>query len=414
MSLVPRIPQELVNKILEELDSLEAADRNTLRACCIVSSSFHDHAQERLYRSLSMTLSSSPALKATADALINVLTSSHRLRSFVESLAIRFQGGQSSYPYFDITLKLPRLSHLTLSNEKESRDRVSWLVLRAGLRSSLSELLRSSSLRVLSISHICFIPALLISSCAHLRELHLWDIIFLKSDQDGNAPWNTPCTPSISPTQTYLESLSLRITARPRLLCDTLTHPASSLSITRLRRLTIEIWDNEDFTGCQELLELTGPSLEAFTLKFIQQFLGDLILPTLPKLQHLTIINPNHRTIQRLPSLLDSTHVKDVSLTIDDYLCRWDHHFRFVAGYWQRIDEAMCTTHPSANLRITVEHTSRASADPGGDARNYFTSNMPRLFAAGRLCVELGWRDFQTHLEMVIPLNPALIHRPQE
>ncbi|KAF8069856.1 hypothetical protein FPV67DRAFT_1667774 [Lyophyllum atratum] len=412
MSVLPRIPQELVNKILEEFDSLDDGDRDTLRTCCIVSSSFHDPAQERLYKSLYLALSLLPTLRARNDALIKILTSSHRLRSFVESLSIRFHVGESSYWNLesDIILELPRLSHLSLSTYEEFGARASWSALRGGLRTNLSELLQSSSLRVLSISHVCFFPASLISSCAHLRELHLWNILCLGSGQDGNAPH----TPSIHPTQTYLESLSLRITTLPRRLYDTLTHQASALSIARVRRLRIEIWDNEDFTGCQELLEFTGPSIEAFTLKFIQPLLGDLILPTLPKLQHLTIIKADDRTIKRLPSLFNSTHIKDVSLTIGEYLCSRDGPFRFVARYWQQIDEAMHTTHPSANLRITVEHTIGASVDPGGDARNYFISNTPRLFAAGHLSVELGWRDFQPHLETVIPLNPTSIHRPRE
>ncbi|KAG5644534.1 hypothetical protein DXG03_008188 [Asterophora parasitica] len=263
---LPALPQELIDVIIENL----AGDSTNLQACSLVSSSFREPAQRRLFRAIYIHLDE------TLDAsLIHAtqITSSPRLASFVESLKIHFHFRSCLFKtrvsWDGPPLILPRLRHLEL-NVIDSGFGMYFKLLPHTVQDNLLRLMDSPQLEHLVVRAIKF-PLRILHSLDQIKHLELFPPFACMLKRDPlPLPYHALTPNSSGPG--CLDTLSLidgmRDTAAFDEILAAFEAPTSTVSLDRLRGLAGLIEGTESIRGLQRMLDLAGGTLEALSITF--------------------------------------------------------------------------------------------------------------------------------------------------
>ncbi|KAF5373979.1 hypothetical protein D9615_009934 [Tricholomella constricta] len=254
--VLPIFPQEIINLIVGMVDGRLSVLkrrhmlRRTLKACCLVSWSFRNPAQERLFKALS--LGCSPMYKSDT-ALISALSSSPRLCGFVRSLRIFLRAGCSTNlePF---STALTHLRHLTLSADVRS---LPWTSLPHEFRSNVRDIIRGPSLRSLELLRIQNFPTTVLSCCAHLESLSITHTSFQSSFGESLSSLL-----SNSQRHGYLRTLTVNDCEATEPLRSALIDPASPLSIARLEQLFLSLDSPRYLPECRGWLDVVGTRLD--------------------------------------------------------------------------------------------------------------------------------------------------------
>jgi len=388
MSLHPILPQEIIDEIIEDV-SYPDAEYATLTACSLVSSSFRDTAQKVLFRGITISLSRPDTTRYTVPA--SVLTSSRRLCNLVEYINVFINSPDAKWDIFPL---LPRLQRLSIQPGKSWATR--WSDLPDTFTCNLYDMFRWPSLRSLNISFITDFPIFSICASRQLTTLGITHVTFdTQPNTTAFATAPQPVAECAVHERGYLQSLSIygfRDTIRT--LQSTLSDPSSHLSISRLRKLSID-GSSESAAIFYEVIGTTTSHLEDLELGMMIDAPDlALVLPHLPRLRHIRFIPRDLLQlihIERILALFPDTHnLSQVSINGTSELCVPDHEDGTTVGVWQALDSLLtreCHATEFKELSISI----RMLTDMGECLRVFFETSMPQLLAESRLVVTVSY-----------------------
>ncbi|KAG6873128.1 hypothetical protein C0995_002502 [Termitomyces sp. Mi166 len=260
----PVFPLETFSIILEQVpysnnpQSIRKNDSEsavTLVNCSLVSSSFRDIAQRRLFKDVTVEL---PSFSNGSTPLNEILSSSARLRTFVVKLRLVI------YPKIITTqdefhLDLPNLVDLWITGGSRAPFDWKMMLLTKAYESKLYTLMRGPALSRLMLRHINNFPISALNNCGQLKELCVKGVGF---DNIGTCNILSPMHP------TYLETMDLSDDCNFPELVTALIKPSSSLSIARLRKLSLDIFNEATCTALKMALDEAGAYLDDLELVF--------------------------------------------------------------------------------------------------------------------------------------------------
>ncbi|KAF8066491.1 hypothetical protein FPV67DRAFT_1495026 [Lyophyllum atratum] len=265
----PRVPQELINTILQEL----AGARSTLQKCSLVSHSFRDPSQKHLFHSI--TIFHDNKNQPRNRALLDMLLSNPRLGTYVESLTLFFNDAFEEKSLSNILSLLRHIQSLQLDCEQHtaSLNMMYWKALGEDFMIELRRILRSSQLRNLCLGNV-LVPyeyLLRLSQLEELRLQHTLPISCFYGDSVSSFP--LPLEPSATRNQGYLKRLYVDQADACKGLLETF-HSASalsSLSLSRLHRYEAWILDDAHVQCFQQILDVASDALEFVSVVTIRE-----------------------------------------------------------------------------------------------------------------------------------------------
>ncbi|KAJ6471105.1 hypothetical protein C8R47DRAFT_748901 [Mycena vitilis] len=264
-SLVPRFPQELLDKIIAE----NGADKPTLRSCALVCRAFVPSSQAQIFSEIHLV--EQPA--DDTQQLYNILVNKPPLRSILRILTVELEHGDDREQYYaylvSILQLLPSVTSFTLFNMASQ-----WCDFPNHLRTAICGFCERSDLISLRLCGLKTFAELeeftqLVGSPA-LKELVL-RAVFLPIPKDGG----TPRSSHIGLTALDLDFVN--------------TWLIEGVSLSMLRRLHVA-WDADTLPSVRRLLNAL-PSLENLTLKAYNFMIFDDFSNALSlNLKHLRIL----------------------------------------------------------------------------------------------------------------------------
>ncbi|KAG6883110.1 hypothetical protein C0993_007778 [Termitomyces sp. T159_Od127] len=259
----PVFPPEIFDIILEQIPYSADAESeredseytSTLVNCTLVSSSFRDRGQRRLFDDVNIHL---PPFNKGHSTLNHILASSARLRTFVHKLhlAIRPKIAQGQVEF---NPALPNLTDLWIIGS--SRAQFNWNDVKA-YQSSIYTLMRGSTLYRLTIRNVYNFPVSALGNCSQLRELSTNYVKY----NDTDFPLSTSPVP-----QTYLRTIhSSDITFYK--LATALVEPSFPLSAARLQKLSLVVPNETTSAALEVILDEAGAFLDDLELTFHSGF----------------------------------------------------------------------------------------------------------------------------------------------
>ncbi|KAG6899428.1 hypothetical protein C0993_010371 [Termitomyces sp. T159_Od127] len=252
------LPQEIQQLVLS------FALRPALLSCSLTCSALRDTAQRHLFRDVSIRLPD------TGSTLGHTLTSSKRLRAFVQRLHIVLEPvlPRTSYSSFP---SLQNLVHLDITGDN-LQEPLDWTWLLGAdwdaCKRDLFRMMCLPTLRTLRIYNIYEFPVDVLAVCGQLEELDV-DGSELARGADTDCELVRAMCPC---TRGSLQSLCFSYYTFP-LLVETLRRcPASCMSLARLERLRLSIFDRDTEQAVREVLTMAAASLRHLELCFEPYF----------------------------------------------------------------------------------------------------------------------------------------------
>ncbi|KAF8209157.1 hypothetical protein K438DRAFT_1811845 [Mycena galopus ATCC 62051] len=261
------IPQELVEVILVDFDSVE--DKDSLESISLTATNFAGPAQRVLFRSLGLDCHKKPG---SLDRAFALLSGSPHIASYVKDLAIQLPLKTTPEPHHLLERLLPQFSQVrrfVLNGVG-----ISWDYLQPGLQLALSTFLLDTSFEKLHLIHISDMPGALIRIAAQTSAVLSLQNVFIKSispmpEAESRPDQNLRLTHLMLSSPHGMQSL----------LCRQLMLPSCTANILRL-----EV-DQSPFSA--ELLRAIAPTLTELSLNCI----GTDHPFTLPFLPHLVTLD---------------------------------------------------------------------------------------------------------------------------
>ena len=220
---MPRLPQELIDVIINQVN-----DRNTLKACSLVASSFVCSSQRLLFHTIDLDDGFRISRKRAYARFLRVLTLNPLLGTYVRSLRLGDDSDNSSFARsWIINAKnlpqlfqlLPQLEIFSLTFNSDER---SWKSIPADIRSAFERLFFLPTVQAVSLEFIRDFPPQLLFGLMRLNRLSLSFV-----DIDAN---DTHCHLVVS----ELRELHLRGTPPSTIAAITRCLPQSSPTLRRL------------------------------------------------------------------------------------------------------------------------------------------------------------------------------------
>lgn len=289
-STVPRIPQEIINIIIEKL----SAEKTILRACSVVSSSFRGPAQAHLFRSITINLNLDDEERNEHFRIF--LTARPRICSYVQWLVLRLPDPEAADLLLPLLPKLTNVCKLNLIGGVGGTQN-DWASFSNPFKAAFLQLLWLPSLHRLELNYTNF-PFPYLRFCTHLKSLVLLHRLYgnpLKAE-DTPEPSLSPLLsavglPNRGTQQGYLQNLDMGNWVALQKLLAAVQHPTSTLSLERLESFNSRVGQPEDITEIQNLLALSRPSLRRLSFNISLDTLASPrpmpSLQALPKLERL-------------------------------------------------------------------------------------------------------------------------------
>lgn len=258
----PVFPVEIFDVILEQIpcnaQAVSAREYSestfTLSNLSLVSSSFRDRGQKRLFNDANVHL---PPLTKGHSILNRVLSSSARLRSFIIKLRLAVSPTITN-SQVEFNPVLPNLTDLCIVGY--SRTQFNWSDTKP-YQSRLYTLMGGPTLSRLTIRNIYNFPISVLGSCSQLEELSTRYVKYNDTDF-VNIPIAT------SPVhQTYLKTISSSDFAFPNLV-TALISPSFPLSAARLQKLSLVVPNQATCAALKIILDEAGAHLADLELSF--------------------------------------------------------------------------------------------------------------------------------------------------
>lgn len=209
-STVPRLPQETVCPIVDELAILPDLSRDerreTLAACSTASSAFQDPCQIHIFRHLVITAWN----EANGEAYNRLCATSPRICDYVKSLSLSPRWGSedmnASYLFSGTLLQLPNMHTFSLQPHWGSPC-MRWGTISDMFRNNILSLLQSPALTTLTLHSIEDIPTIVLCLCSRLQNLTMTDCRFIDIGVNDNQ--DTPASAETFQTQMSTENLCI-------------------------------------------------------------------------------------------------------------------------------------------------------------------------------------------------------------
>ena len=250
---MPRLPQELIDVIINQVD-----DRKTLKACSLVASSLVCSSQRLLFHTVDLDNAILTSRKKAYARFLRLLILNPLLGTYVRSLRLGDDsedfGFSRSWIIHAKNLPqlfqlLPRLEIFSLTFNSDERN---WKSIPAEIRSAFERLFYLPTVQSVSLEFIRGFPPQLLFELMRLKQLSL---SFVDVDAIGN---DIHCHLAVS----ELRELHLRGTPPPTIAAITRCLPRSSPT---LRRLAITPTLEPGFcTAISELMIAVGSNITHF------------------------------------------------------------------------------------------------------------------------------------------------------
>ncbi|KAJ7703429.1 hypothetical protein B0H16DRAFT_1589022 [Mycena metata] len=264
--MVPHLPQELIEAIVEEVPS------ESLAACSLTAIAFVACSQRRLFRW--MSLSDIPAYERAA----RLLASSPHLGPYFRYLDLDLKEVPQDYCHLESILAgLSEIEFLAISGDYDGYDRSSSNQI--GDQPSLIDFLSLATLRCLALFGLVDVPASLVARAFSLFEEILLSLITIANDEDQDSE------SSSSPTALWHIGVS---TDSDESVLAFLLHPKRIRSLHHLQRLSVvfpPIPDSRQHRF-EELLFTCSENLDSLELELET---SPTYIPTLPVLTRLQL-----------------------------------------------------------------------------------------------------------------------------
>ncbi|KAG6899370.1 hypothetical protein C0993_010835, partial [Termitomyces sp. T159_Od127] len=247
------IPQDLIIQIIDLLGEDAAA----LKACSLVSSSFRDHSQRHLFRSITLDFKHPSQQILLHEAFM----SNPALPDFVLYLEVILLKCRAVAAY-DVLRQLHRVRGVTLDPDYDDFE-TRWKDLHIQTRDSLTCVICLPTCQYLSLGSNIYFPREFLVQLTHLRHFHFTCASSLISHHQEDT--DKECHPQLTQGEGFLESLGT-FNYMPSTL-ELLRSPAP-LPLARLRRCFLQTMLNPDL---QALFDLC-PLLEMVHLNVISSF----------------------------------------------------------------------------------------------------------------------------------------------
>ncbi|KAG5335334.1 hypothetical protein C0989_001390 [Termitomyces sp. Mn162] len=244
----------------------------TLVNCSLTCSSLRKNAQKRLFHDVSIYFPNSKYNSSCRPNLLNqVLMSNERLRGFVTKLRIVLESTlPRSYASFP---SLPNLTHLNITGDN-FQEPLDWTWTLGSdwdtCKSDIFKMMHVPTLRSLEIYNIFEFPVGVLLTCGQVQELYV-DSSSVTLDVNTNII-DSGLLPLLPPQRGHLEGLGFFDLTFPLLVKALKSNPSSPLSITRLQKLKLSVFDRESENAVQEVLRLTAGSLKHLEIRFEPSF----------------------------------------------------------------------------------------------------------------------------------------------
>ncbi|KAG6843817.1 hypothetical protein H0H87_012968 [Tephrocybe sp. NHM501043] len=331
---IQRFPDELYEKIVSQVDK---EDKQTMESCSLVNSVFREVAQRILYRSIVTTAYSytnrGPHTKPR-------WRTSARLCGYIEELLI--------YIAIEIITEIPdmqplsRLKAMTLCYTEFTDYGVEWFEVPHQERRKVYELISAESVRFLRLERISGFPAKALAACKNLNSLVLIESVVSDQDEDGIGF-------KADPTQPQGNICSARVinTSTEPLLETLFYSPASLTSMASLMKLEFLINDDETYEDCQDLLDLTAPSLTELRLAVENSYIKELRLPNPHILRRIEFYPEDFADFFTVVPFLDSLPANNTlqEIFILDYDIFLSAKDMLTFEYWGQLEMALMRLH---------------------------------------------------------------------
>ncbi|KAG6873172.1 hypothetical protein C0995_002021 [Termitomyces sp. Mi166 len=266
---MPGFPQELIDVVLDFL----ADEKQTLRSCSVVASSFRLTSQKHLFHSIDIYLDR--AHYVANSRLHFILSWSPRLREYVRALALDLYGGSGHSNIADVLDMLSQLRSLRLLHSSGTSRWPSppsvWQSLPGSFKNALLKLLTSPRLVELSLEYVD-IPFIYLASFSQLKHLSLPLVVSVPRTQasmsEAGVMIPRASTSALLPsTPGHLVSLKVFNSWECQMLVKLLHRPDSALLLTRLSRYHGRILLDEDLGPSQDILSIAANSLSSVVLR---------------------------------------------------------------------------------------------------------------------------------------------------
>ncbi|KAF8075351.1 hypothetical protein FPV67DRAFT_1666070 [Lyophyllum atratum] len=375
-------PQEIVDKIIQEIDGPTRSKKHAFQSCSLVSQSFRDPAQKHLFRYLLVD----PAIASQYTSICEILHASPRMCRFVESICFIIDTDTLSESTPPGLPDLPRLHHVTVTGGRHLGWRDNWAYIPEAVKSDLCDIIRRPTVAVLSIYMISGFPIGVVCSCSQLTMLDVWDVLFATGSHNpppsySSTPlpvsWRTTNSPNGSTPLAVNSHTSKPLSPTPNVRVTDAPSTTSSHQLTLLRRR-----DSAVAKG------LNLPNLRTLRSLFKSNHLQGGITIHLVGVVLLRLPNINN--------LVEFTITTDVGTLMSD---------RRYPAVWARIDRHLTEDWPPGAKRTTVIITlSMADSYPIEAIRELFNKMFPRLVERGQLKVELHWPTRVPSFVTIMPL----------
>lgn len=279
---MPRLPQELIDVIINQVD-----DRKTLKACCLVASSFVCPSQRLLFLTVDLDNQILTPRKKAYTRFLRLLTLNPLLGTYVRSLRL---GDSEDFGFSrswiihaknlpQLFQLLPRLEIFSLTFNSDERN---WKSIPSDIRSAFERLFYLPTVQAISLEFIREFPPQLLLELMRLKRLSLSFV-----DVDAN---DIHCHSAVS----ELRELHLRGTPPPTIAAITRCLPQSSPT---LRRLAITPTLEPGFCAAiSELMTAVGSNITHFewlpSIHFCMFFFSLSILDLLTQPLCSSIVSP--------------------------------------------------------------------------------------------------------------------------
>ncbi|KAF8058185.1 hypothetical protein FPV67DRAFT_1721298 [Lyophyllum atratum] len=396
------LPQEIVDKIIEDIDGRAIIRKPALRSCSLVSRSFRDPAQKHLFRYLLIHL----ANVSHYAALCKILRASPRMCSLVESICFIFTGDTRPEVTSEGLPDLPRLHHVTLTTGRYSGFPDTWAYISEAVRNYLCDIIRRPTVAVLSIYLIYGVPTDVICSCSQLTMLDIWNVSFIAGSH--GPPPSHPLPSSIEAEQLHIlrvfSETGTTVVGPPPHASPAEESPPSSILRLNTSDFAHMLEEDEfaeqlDSRGCQL------PYFEAIESN-TKSVAKSLNLPNLRTLRRLSKNLKGGPTIHAVWDLLrlfpDINNLVELAITTDVEDLMGDPLYPAVLAH---MDRHLTEHRPPGARRTTVMITLSKTDSYSTEAiRTFFNEMLPRLLESGQLKLGLYWPTRVPSFVAIMPL----------
>lgn len=254
------IPQDVINNIVDELKG----DKRTLATSSLVSRSLREPCRKHLFARIELDSRRMRKVKG----LYSILSYNPGIGLYVRHLHLVMHDASSGRELPSILQTLGQLRSLCW--QVAQMEPLPWTTLDRFLKTTVMELLQSSTLVHIDISHVKDFPISLLARSSHLKELTLSDVF------PPTFIYHEVKLESKPKQKAQLQSLVVSSTlSADHSLFGILTHVLSSIELSHLRHLRVgSIRQDKEIEECQRMMESAADSLEDLTLAM--KFIGTL------------------------------------------------------------------------------------------------------------------------------------------